>query len=300
MRNIIKNFYLNNPVGPKLINPLLRFRNLIIPQRFLLKTRFKRTLGYRLNLTSPATLNEKIQWLKLNDHTRLHTICADKFEVRGFIKERIGEEYLIPLIYNTTNPSDIVEEVIPDYPVIIKTNHDSAGGIVIRDKAKTNWLDVQKKLQKRLASNYSLFGKGEWQYTNIPARIIIEKLLLDIDGQIPKDFKMHCFNGKLAFTQVDIDRHTDHKRNLYDRAWNFIPCKWAHENGPHIPKPDVYDKMIELAESLANVFIYVRVDFYVISPRIYFGEMTFHSGSGNEKFSPQEFDLKLGKKLKLP
>ena len=123
---------------------------------------------------------------------------------------------------------------------------------------------------------------------------------MDPNGNIPDDYKLHCFNGKLVFTQVDLDRHTNHTRNLYDVDWKMMPCKWIYENGDTIEKPIVYDKMRQLAEHIAQDFVYVRVDFYMIGESIYFGELTFHSESGKGKFYPESFDKELGNKLKLP
>lgn len=264
-----------------------------------LKLRFKRILGYSLNLKNPATFNEKIQWLKVNDRTPLHTICADKYAVRNHIRNKVGDKYLVPLILKTKKPDDLNPDFLPDYPFIVKTNHDSSGGLIVRNKDLIDWHKVRRDFRARLASNYDV-GKGEWQYRDIPPCIIVEKLLLDKNGNIPADYKMHFFNGKLAFTQVDLDRQTDHKRNLYDPDWNMLPCSWIYKNGADVEKPKVYSEMIKIGETLAKDFIYLRVDLYVIDELIYFGELTFHSDSGNGKFIPEEWDLKLGDKLLLP
>src|SRR5690606_23363872 len=115
------------------------WRHRFLNEKKFLKNRFKRRMGYELNLDNPKALNEKIQWLKLYDRTPLHTIAADKFEVRSYIKNKIGEQYLVPLYFETKKPNDINSNTIPDIPVIIKTNHDSSGGIIIRDKESINW-----------------------------------------------------------------------------------------------------------------------------------------------------------------
>ncbi|WP_340077587.1 ATP-grasp fold amidoligase family protein [Leptobacterium sp. I13] len=299
MRGFLTKIYYQTRIGTYLIQPILNLRNFVIPEKVRLQQRFKRLLGYPLNLKSPKTLNEKIQWLKLYDRTPLHTICADKYTVRSHIKEKIGEQYLIPLIFHTKNPDDIIPQNLPNYPVIIKTNHDSSGGIFVRDKNTMDWKTIHKKLKRHLKQNYDT-GKGEWQYRNIAPRILVEKLLMDEHGSIPSDYKLHCFNGKLTFTQVDIDRQTDHKRNLYDAEWNFIDCEWKYKNGVPVKKPDVFEEMRGIAEKLATDFIYVRVDLYYVKEAIYFGELTFHSESGNGSFKPIEWDRKLGDLLELP
>ncbi len=300
MRELIKKIYFRTKWGKKVITPLLFLRGILIPEKTLLKIRFKRILGYTLNLKNPKTFNEKINWLKLHERTILHTICSDKYAVREHIQKLIGPDYLIPLLFETKTPSDIIPESLPDFPFIIKTNHDSGGGIIVREKDKINWAKVRNDLTNRLNSNYSIFGKGEFQYKQIEPRVIVEKLLVDEEGKIPSDFKLHCFNGKLQFTQVDMDRHTNHTRNLYDLNWNFIECKWLYENGRLVDKPSKYDQMKVVAEKLARDFTYARIDLYLVEEHIYFGEITFHPGSGTEKFIPQLWDKKFGEMLTLP
>lgn len=300
MREIITKAYLKHSWIAAIINPLIALRTILVPEKLRLKKRFKRTVGYSLDLDNPVTLNEKIQWLKLNDRTDLHPICADKYAVRKFIKDKIGEDYLIPLLFHSDNPEDIKPDKFPDYPFIIKTNHDSSGGSIVWNKSEEDWDEIRATFRNRMSSNYAMFGKGEWQYESIKPMIIAEKLLITEDGSIPADFKMHCFNGILKFTQVDLDRQTNHTRNLYDRDWKNIPVSWLYKNGRNIEKPLVYQKMIELAEKLAKDFIYIRVDFYVVSNKIYFGELTFHSDSGNGKFTPDEWDTTFGNMLQLP
>ncbi len=300
MREFIKKIYFHTKWGKQLILPLLFLRRILIPENTLLKIRFKRILGYPLNLKNPKTFNEKINWLKLHERTTLHTICSDKFAVRKHVQKLIGPEFLIPLLFDTKFPSDIVSDNLPDFPFIIKTNHDSGGGIVVWEKDKINWANVRRDLKSRLNTNYSIFGKGEFQYKNIEPRIIVEKLLVNEEGEIPSDYKLHCFNGVLKFTQVDMDRHTNHKRNLYDTNWNFIECKWLYENGRHVEKPNKYNEMKAVAETLARDFTYARVDLYLVKDHIYFGEITFHSDSGNGKFIPKIWDEKFGDMLILP
>lgn len=299
MRAFIARFTKNSYVLSRILAGLLKFRNSIIPLEIRLKQRFKRTVGYQLNLENPTTFNEKIQWLKIHDRTPLHVTCSDKYAVRDFIKARIGEQYLVPLVFQTTNVQDLKAENFPDFPVIIKTNHDSSGGTIVRDKNQADWKTIRKSFLRRLALNYD-YGKGEWQYGKISPCIIVEKLLIDEKGALPLDYKMHFFNGELAFTHVDMDRETDHRRNLYDPEWSYIPCSLLYPNGRRIKKPGVYNEMIRVGKILSENFLYVRVDLYVVQNKIYFGELTFHHGSGNELFTPMEWDKKLGDKLILP
>ena len=273
----ITRLYHETPVGYLLISPakwLYDVYRQLIPEKIFIKQKFKWVFGHELDLDNPITLNEKIQWLKINDRTLLHTLCADKYAVRKYIKDKIGQEYLIPLIYQTSEVASITAKNLPNIPFIIKTNHDSSGGIIVRDKSNINWKSVRRELAKRLKSNYYYYSK-EWQYKNIEPCIVVEKLLVENDGSIPSDYKLHCFNGKLVFVQVDLDRQIDHKRNLYDVNWNLIDCQWLYENGEPVDKPLSFRKMQSLAEVIAEDFCYVRVDFYSIGSKNIFWRIDF-------------------------
>lgn len=302
MKRFISFIYHNTRLGFALIQPFKNvyeyFRFALVSEKKFIYKEFEKNIGFKPNLENPQTFNEKLQWLKLNDRTPLHTICSDKYKVRDYVKAKIGEEYLIPLVFETKNPRDIVPENLPDYPVIIKTNHDSSGGIIVRDKSKHNWINVQNTLRKFLNINY-YYRYKEWQYNNIERRIVVEKLLMDKSGDIPFDYKLHFFNGKLEFTQVDIDRQKGHRRNLYDANWNLLGVQWVYKTGSDVVRPKLFDKMIELGEIFAQDFCYLRVDFYHVNDKIYFGELTFHAESGIGAFTPKHYDEDFGKLLKL-
>lgn len=307
MRKLLKYLYRNTYLGYLLIHPAIRLRYLfriyLIPEKLFIKQEFKQTFGYELNLDNPKTLNEKIQWLKLNDRTPLHTLCADKYAVREYVKKKIGEEYLIPLLYHTQNPTDIVPKNMPDFPFIIKTNHDSlaGGNFIVRDKSKVNWKSVQKALAKLLRRNFYYVSK-EWQYKNIEPRIIVEKLLLDRDGHIPKDYKFECINNKVAMIHVDQNKEIKHQRKNYNINWELLPVLWPTfiENGKSVNRPVKLNEMIELAETLSKPFCFARIDFYYFNNKVYFGEITFHPTSGLGVFKPHEWDRKFGDMLRLP
>jgi hypothetical protein len=312
MRKLLKRLYNNTSAGKILTHPVIiaynYFRFHIIPEKKFIKHIFKKSFGYKLDINNPITLNEKIQWLKLNDRTPLHTICADKYAVREYIKKIIGEEYLVPLIFQTINPYDIIPVNLPDFPFIIKTNHDSSGGIIVRDKASVNWKAVQNKLTKLLKRNYYYESK-EWPYKNIQPCIVVEKLLLDEKGKIPYDYKLHCFHQKVKMIQVDIDRGTSsHCRNWYNTKWEREPYRWSSiKNGratdprdTEVEKPESLEKMIILSEKLSKNFVYIRIDWYNISGKLFFGEMTFYHDGGFSPILPEEWDKNLGENLTLP
>lgn len=279
----------------------------LLPDSFFIQRNFKKSFGYKLNLANPQTLNEKIQWLKLNDRTPLHTLCADKYNVRKFISDTIGKEFLVPLLFQTYQPNNLIPENVPNLPLIIKANHNSGGTIIVYNKNEIDWSKIRKKCETWLNENHYHYTK-EWQYKNIRPCIIIEKLLLDSNGNVPADYKLHCINGKVEMISVDQNRGTSkHSRNWYLPDWQRAPFKWSsYYNNRYtdplyvdIPKPLVLETLIELSHKIAKYFRYVRIDFYVTNDQIYFGEITFHHDGGYRPIEPSEWDKKLGKKLQL-
>lgn len=260
---------------------------------------FEKKFGYPLNLKSPQTLNEKIHWLKLNDMDDFKTMCSDKYRVRRFIEDEIGKEYLIPLAFQTNSVEDINAKNLPKYPVIIKTNHASGKVFIIKDKSTENFLEIQISLKYQLRKNF-YHSFREKQYKNIQPCIIVEKLMQDENGDIPKDFKVHCFNGKPTYIQVDTGRYVDQKRVIYDVNWNHIDIKWKENIGEEEEKPLTLEKMVEVAKSLSKRFLYVRVDFYEVNGQLYFGELTFTPGAGQQQFESIKIDKLWGNELQLP
>lgn len=302
LRKLISDSYRKSNIGYTFLRPFYKLYELglrLVPDKVIIKNSFRRHMGYDLDLKNPQTLNEKINWLKLYNRKDLQTLVADKYKVRDYVKEKIGEKYLIPLLFHTKNVDDISSENLPDSNFIIKTNHDSSGGLIVRDKSQIDWVDARKRFKYLLKENH-YYSTTEWQYKNIEPRLVVEKLLTNEDGSIPEDYKFHCFNGKLAFIMIDFDRYGDLRtRNLYDPNWNLIPCNWGRPYGKELKKPENLYEMIQIAEKLAKDFTYVRVDFYLVKSKVYFGELTFYHASGFQQFFQHKCDEKFGRMLDL-
>lgn len=304
-RKILKRYkkYRNRLAYQPLITLVDRFMNYLYPDddEIAIKHYFKQVFGYELDLKNPTTFNEKIHWLKLNDRTELHTLCADKLLVRNYVSEKIGEQYLIPMLFSTKKVSDITPESLPDYPTIIKTNHDSGSTFIIRDKKSINWPELRKTLKKALQNNF-YFAAREWAYKNIKPRILVEKVLFQKDGSLPNDYKFYCTNGVVNYIQVEIDRGgTNHSRNIYDAHWNLLDI--SRDDLPSDPSempPKKLKEMITICEKLSASFIFSRIDLYYIQNEIFFGEFTFTPGGGFTKFEPNKWDKIFGDTISLP
>ena len=277
-----------------------RYNNM--PDEEFLKKKFKSVMGKELNLNNPQTFNEKLQWLKLYDRKPEYTIMADKYRVRDYIKNTIGEEYLIPLLGVWDDPEEIDFDALPD-KFVLKCNHNSGLGMCIcKDKSKLNIKKVKQALKKGLEQDYYLTGR-EWPYKDVPRKIIAEKFMVDESGTELKDYKIMCFNGKAKCSFVCSERFskTGLKVTFFDREWNRMPFERCYpQSKEKLEKPKNYELMLKLAEQLSASVTFLRVDFYEINGKPYLGELTFHPGSGFEKFSPEEWDYKLGEMLKLP
>jgi hypothetical protein len=239
-----------------------------------LKKKFLRLQGYELNLEQPKSLNEKLQWLKIYDRRPIYTVFADKYAVRDYVKDNIDEEILIPLLYSTKNYKDIVPENLPNEPFILKANHDSGSFLIVRDKSKVDWERLRTDCRWWLSKNYYWIDR-EWQYKDIEPKIIVEKLLLDKNGKIPNDYKIHCINGEVEFIYVSVDREGVNKRNIYDKNWNPLPFTFANKykdasklRGSEILPPPSFERMIAISKEVAKLFAYVRVEFYDVEGKL--------------------------------
>lgn len=266
-----------------------------------LKEWFFRVTGKTLNLENPQTFNEKIQWLKLYDSTPLKTKLADKYLVREYVKEKIGEEYLIPLLGVWQNPDDINFDELPE-KFVLKTNHGSGWNIIVKDKSKINVEQAKSQLNEWLHTNYAFCCGLELHYKNIKPLIIAEEYIETNNNDL-EDFKFLCFNGQVKYIWVDKNRYTEHKRNIYNIDWILsdkqISENHVYENFANCPKPFNLNKMIEFAKILSKGFSFVRVDFYENNKKMYFGELTFTSASGTHIFTPESFNNELGNLVDL-
>ncbi len=262
------------------------------------KRKFYKRHGYKLNLQNPKTFNEKTIWKKIYDRNPTLPITADKYRVRQYLIDHLGEkkaqEILIPLLYVTDNPKTIPFDSLPN-KYIIKTNFGSGQNLIVNEKTKYTKKEIIDICTNWLRKTYGVMYH-EWAYQSIERKIVIEKLLIDENGDIPKDFKFFIFKGRCEMVQVDFDRYKEHTRTLYTADWEIIPATLRRKQGKDILKPSTYDKMLQLAELIGKNFDFVRIDLYTMQDKIYFGEMTHYPGSGMEKFTPQSYDIEFGHK----
>lgn len=260
-----------------------------------IRLRYKIVTGEKLNLKNPKTFNEKMQWLKLNDRKDIYTTMVDKYEAKKFVANIIGEEYIIPTLGIYDKFEDIDFDKLPSQ-FVLKCTHDSGGVVICKDKNKFDFEKEKEKINQHLGENYYYAGR-EWPYKNVKPRIIIEKYMEESGKEDITDYKMMCFNGKVRCSFICLNRRSEEGLNVdfYDTNWNKMPFERHYKNSKILtPKPKNYDLMVELAEKLSKDTKFLRVDFYEVEGKVYFGELTFYPGAGLEEFNPKEWDRKLG------
>ncbi|MBD7909419.1 ATP-grasp fold amidoligase family protein [Sporosarcina gallistercoris] len=265
-----------------------------IPDTLFLRLQYKYHLGESLNLVNPKTFNEKIQWLKLYDRNEEYINLVDKYSVRKYISKTIGENYLIPLLGIYESVDEINWDDLPN-KFVLKCTHGSSSNIICKNKSELNIKESKKLLQNWMKKNWFWYGR-EWPYKMVKPRIICEKYMVDESKNELKDYKFFCFNGEPKIIQVDYNRYSGHKRNLYDINWSYIDASIGvpSDSNVMIKRPEKLDEMLKLAKILAKNYPHVRVDFYFSNNEIFFGEMTLYHGSGFEIFKPESLGGKMG------
>lgn len=268
----------------------------------ILSEAFQRRVGYELNLDNPKTFNEKIMWTKLYYQNPLITVCSDKFAVKDYVKETIGEEYFVPTIASWDDPDDIDFDALPNQ-FVLKVNWSSGYNIIVKDKSQLDIPQTRETLKKWMKpdrnSYYQFFN---WGFKHAKPVVYAEEYLEQIAGQV-YDYKFFTFSGEVKALFIATDRSSESVTfDFFDRDFNYLPFTYGHTRhaNPLPEKPKNYEKMVELAEKLAKPFPFVRVDFYEVGDTIYLGEMTFYSGGGLLPFEPLEWDYKFGEWFKLP
>lgn len=273
----------------------------MLSDKSFIKKLYKERMGKKINLSNPKTFCEKQNWLKLYDRKPIYTVMVDKYLARKFVAERIGEEYLVPLLGVWDDADEIDFSTLPD-KFVLKCNHNS-DVTICTDKSTLDVEKVRKKLKYQLKSDYYL-RKREWPYKNVPRKLICEKYMENDDKSSPIEYKVFCFNGIPKYINVISGRFVNKEITIdtYDENWNLTNLtKGGHFHSTNIfEKPIFYNEIIEIAKKLSSNTPFLRVDFNFWNGKIYFGELTLYDSAGFEKYEPEEWNYILGDCLTLP
>ena len=268
----------------------------ILPDKLYLSLLFYHHFHRWMDWKNPKTFNEKLQWLKLHDRKPEYTRMVDKYLVRDYIKGMIGEQYLIPLLGHYEKFDDIDFNQLPNQ-FVLKCNHGSHCSVICRDKDSFNKDVARKNFNRWLKKNY-FWVYREYPYKNVQPCIVCEKFMSN-DGEIPEDYKVFCFDGVPQLVRVDIKRNGNNTYNLYHLAWERSNIEYGAHSEHDTPRPVCLQEMLDLSAKLSKGIKHLRVDWYVIQGKLYFGELTFYNAGGFSHFSTYEDDLKCGKFLRL-
>lgn len=275
-----------------------------MPDSLYLRIVYRVLIGKRLHLRNPQSYNEKLQWLKLYDHNPLYTTMVDKYAVKKYVADIIGEEYIIPTLGVWDRPEDIDFSSLPGR-FVLKTTFGGGGRDVVICKDKSSLdiagtIDYLKGFMKQDVYRYL----KEWPSKNIPRRIIAEKYMEEHGRPSLTDYKVMCFNGVARLIELHNGRYTDnHTQDFYDRDWNLSGItqgSYGEASKTLAERPSKLGEMIALSETLAKGIPHIRVDWYLIDDQLYFGELTFFDGSGLGPWDKDEDDLLMGSWIQLP
>ena len=268
-----------------------------------LKIAYRACIGRKLDLTHPRAYTEKLQWLKLYCRKNEFTLMADKAEVKKYVAEKIGHEHVIPT-YGVWDRFDEVDFDRLPAQFVLKCTHDSGSVVICKDKSKLDIPSARKKLEHGLKKR-PYDNVREWVYNDIKPRIIAERYMQPQEADGLNDYKLFCFNGKVKMLYVAANRNVPGKEltfDFYDDNFQHLPFLNGHpdDNTKSITCPSQFEKMKKYAEMLSCDIPHVRVDFYEINGKVYFGEMTFYHFGGVVPFEPDEWDYRIGEWLQLP
>ena len=251
--------------------------------------------GVWLDLKSPRTFNEKLNWLKLNYHDPFLHKMVDKYEVKSIISERIGKRYVVSCYGVWDRIDDIDFSKLPDKFVLKGT---LTGGAVCKDKNKFNVKKVKHELERE-ARNHNFNSSREWGYKGVSQRYLVDEFLDDGRAGEIQDYKFLCFNGEpKAMYITNKGKHIE--ENFYDM--DFKPLDINHgfpRTQPEYAKPAAFEEMKELASKLSVGIPFVRIDFFYVNGKVFFGEYTLYDWGGMRSFKSNGWDERLGDWIKL-
>ena len=273
-----------------------------VPDEKYLRRAFRIRMGRPLDLTAPKTYTEKLQWLKLHDRDPLHTRLVDKYAVRSYVADAIGEEYLIPLVGGPWASFDEIDfDALPEQ-FVLKCTHDSGGLIVCRDKAALDRKAARRKITRSLKRDYYTANR-EWPYRDVPRRIIAEKYVEDSQSRALNDYKFFCFHGDAKLLLIVTDRFTPGEKmklDFFDMDLHHLDLRNGYPNAAVPPAPpEQFPLMRRLAGRLSEGLPHARIDLYEADGRVYFGEITLFHGSGLIRLDPPEWDRQMGDWIRL-
>lgn len=291
-------FIINKFIAYRLFKVLPKFSKFISSDELFLKIYYRLAMSRSLDLENPKTFTEKLQKLKLLNKGQEYSDKVDKFKVREIVAEKIGEEYLIPLLGSYESFDEIDFSALPNQ-FVLKTTHDSGTVIICTDKSALDKDSARIKLTNSLNRNYFYLSR-EYPYRYAKPRIICEQYMSDENQKELDDYKFFCFNGELKFVEITTGKGQYKQRGYYNINLEPMPFTLGNAiNRPLTEDVECFSDMLAVARTLAKDMKHIRIDLYVVNSKVYFGEYTFHHSGGVFVVQPPEWDLELGNLVQL-
>lgn len=271
-----------------------------LPDKIYIQLYYFYKFKHFCNLKQPKTYNEKLNWLKIHDHNPSYVRMVDKYEVKEYVSQKIGAKYIIPTLGLWDHFDEIIFDELPNQ-FVLKCTHDSEGIVICKDKRKLDKAKAKEKIEAALKCNFYFIGR-EWPYKGVKPRIIAEHYMEDhVDGEL-RDYKFFCFNGEPKVMFVASERNLGAtKFDYYDLKFNHLELVQHYPNSnASVRKPETFDMMVKFSKVLSEKIPHVRVDFYEVEGKLYFGELTFYHFSGFMPFQPAKWDMSFGDWINLP
>lgn len=284
----------------KLTYGLLKKLKFLNPE-FYVKIYYEYYTGKKLDLNNPVEFNQKVQWLKVYYQPPILNKLVDKYAVREYVKEKVGEKYLNGLLAVYDKVEEVNFKELPDQ-FVVKGVHGCHFNLIVSDKSTLKLSKANRLMRKWMGRNYYYRGGLEWAYKDVKPRLVVEEFMEEPGKDVLNDYKFFCFDGKPKFIQIDMERGIHNYRCYYDLNWKKLPF-YTQKNKFYegeVEKPANLTEMIEVAEKLADKFPFVRVDLYSVKGKTIFGEMTFYPTDGRKEFIPEEYNKIIGDYLTLP
>jgi len=266
------------------------------PDKLYLKCIYHTHFGKKLDLDNPKEYNEKLHYLKLVQKNPEYIKMVDKYEAKQYVAERIGEEYIVPLLGVWDSFDKIDFDSLPQQ-FVLKCNHDSNSYVICRDKSEFDYDFAKKRLSRCLKRNFYYLGR-EWVYKEIKPLIIAEAYIEDEKYGELRDYKFFTFGGKPKLLHVVFNRQNKDEEtygDFFDMDYNHLELRMGHNNAPVPPeKPENFELMKKFAEILSKGTKHLRVDFYEVNGKLYFGELTFYQDGGMGIIEPEKYNRILG------
>lgn len=272
----------------------------LLPDKLALKIQYKNVFLESLDLKNPQSFNEKLQWLKLYNRKPEYTAMVDKYEAKKIAADMMGYDHIIPS-YGVWNSFDEINfDELPDQ-FVLKCTHGSGDVVIVKDKKTLDINDARNKITRSLRKNYYKIAR-EWPYKNVTPRVIAEKYMHDDSGEL-KDYKIYCFDGQAKMMMISSNRFSAEQTrfDFFDEEFNWLDIIWGNPKSDTKPqKPEAFEEMMMWASKMSSGIPQVRMDFYAIDGKVYFGEFTFFDGAGFEQITPRQWGERLGSWIQLP